>query len=201
VPAGTYYTHGESRAHDHIVFRMSSGAIVTFNDPRRFGSMDLVAHGALLAHRTVGVLGPEPLDDAFTAAGLAAACRGRRVSLKAALMDQRVVAGLGNIYACEALHLARLSPRRRASTIATTRGTPRATARRLTRAIKTIMLTAIGDESAGTRDRNREDHDDADRFRVYGREGLSCPRRGCRGTIRRIVQGGRSTFFCPACQR
>jgi formamidopyrimidine-DNA glycosylase len=177
-------------AHDHVVFRMSSGAIVTFNDPRRFGSMDLIARDALAAHRAVGKLGPEPLADAFDAAALARACRGRKITLKAALLDQRVVAGVGNIYACEALHAAQLSPRRRASTIATAKGEPRPAAHRLARAIRKVIDRAI----------NRRETDD-DRFRVYGREGLRCPRRGCRGTIKRIVQAGRSTFFCSVCQR
>ena len=179
-------------AHDHIVFRMSSGAIVTFNDPRRFGSMDLIAIDALPAHRAVGSLGPEPLDAAFTADALALACRGRRTSLKAALLDQRVVAGVGNIYACEALHVARLSPKRRASTIATAKGLSRPAAVQLTRAIKSVIVRAI---------RLQERDDDDDRFRVYGREGLRCLRRGCGGTVKRIVQAGRSTFFCPVCQR
>jgi formamidopyrimidine-DNA glycosylase len=198
IPLATYYTRHQALAHDHIVFRMSSGAIVTFNDPRRFGSMDLVDAGALAAHRSVGTLGPEPLEPTFTAAHLARACHKRRTSLKAALMDQRVVAGLGNIYVCEALHVARLSPRRRASTLSTKIGAPRDTAVRLARAVKSVVQRAVGDS------RPRQDLEDADandRFRVYDREGLPCPRRGCPGTVKRIVQSGRSTFFCPVCQR
>ena len=191
-PVAMYYTRRRADAHDHIVFRMSSGAIVTFNDPRRFGSMDLIARDALPGHRAVGTLGPEPLADTFTPEALALSCRGRRTPLKAALLDQRVVAGVGNIYACEALHVARLSPRRRASAIATAKGSPRPGARRLVRAIRSVILRAIGQQEGGA---------DDDRFRVYGREGLACPRRGCRGTIRRIVQAGRSTFYCPVCQR
>ena len=198
VPLATYYTRHQALAHDHIVFRMSTGAIVTFNDPRRFGSMDLIDPAALAAHRSVGTLGPEPLEPAFTAAHLARACHKRKISLKAALMDQRVVAGLGNIYVCEALHIARLSPRRIASTIATKTGEPRDTAARLARAVKSIVQRAVGDG----RSRNEPENADADdRFRVYDREGQPCRRRGCRGTVRRIVQSGRSTFFCPVCQR
>jgi formamidopyrimidine-DNA glycosylase len=190
--AATYFARRRAGAHDHVVFRMSSGAIVTFNDPRRFGSMDLIAREALPTYRAVGTLGPEPLAEAFTAESLALACRGRRTPLKSALLDQRVVAGVGNIYACEALHLAGLSPRRRASTIATRKGTPRPAAVRLARAIRSVMLRAISRQARSA---------DDDRFRVYGREGLRCPRRGCRGTIKRITQAGRSTFFCPVCQR
>jgi formamidopyrimidine-DNA glycosylase len=173
--------------HDHVVFRMSSGATVVFNDPRRFGFMDLVAAGDA-SLRGIGRLGPEPLSDEFDAAVLAAACRGRKTSLKAALSDQRVVAGLGNIYVVEALHRAHLSPRRRASTIATPSGAPRDSAVRLAQAIKRVLNDAI----AGKYD---------ERFRVYDREGEACPTRGCRGIIRRIIQSGRSTFLCPACQR
>src|SRR5262245_42067284 len=106
-------------SHDHVIFRMSSGITITFNDPRRFGSMDLVSGEQLERHATLDGLGPEPIDDAFDATALARACARKQTSLKAALSDQRVVAGLGNIYVCEALHRARLSPKRRASTIAT----------------------------------------------------------------------------------
>lgn len=174
--------------HDHVVFRMSSGATIVFNDPRRFGFMNLVAREALADRRGVGLLGPEPLSAAFDATALARACRGKKTSLKAALSDQRVVAGLGNIYVVEALHRAHLSPRRRASTIATRLGTPRDSAARLAQAIKRVLLDAI----AGRYD---------ERFRVYDREGDRCPTRGCRGVIRRITQSGRSTFYCPVCQK
>jgi formamidopyrimidine-DNA glycosylase len=179
--------------HDHVVFHMSSGADVVFNDPRRFGLMDLVPAGALEAHPVLGRLGPEPLSNEFTAARLAMACRGKKTSLKAALLDQRVVAGLGNIYAVEALHLARLSPHRQASTIAAASGEPRESAHRLVGAIKQVLSEAIERQSAG--DYRSE------RFRVYDREAERCRRARCRGTIRRRTQAGRSTFFCPVCQR
>jgi formamidopyrimidine-DNA glycosylase len=178
--------------HDHVVFRMSSGATITFNDPRRFGVMDLVAREGLAQHPALGVMGPEPLSDAFDAAALAGACAGRKISLKVALLDQRVVAGLGNIYASEALHLARLSPRRRASRIATRTGTPRESAARLVSAIKTTLQNAI--------DRQRGASYRTLRFRVYDREGHPCPTPRCDGTIRRFTQAGRSTFYCPVCQ-
>jgi formamidopyrimidine-DNA glycosylase len=177
---------GTASAHDHVVFQMSSGATITFNDPRRFGLMELVPTETLQSHRVFSRLGPEPLDDTFDAARLAQAMRGRKTSLKAALSDQRVIAGLGNIYASEALHHARLSPVRRASLIATRNGAPREAARRLVEAVRKVLDRALAG-SAG--------------FRVYDREGERCRRRGCRGTIRRIVQAGRSTFYCPVCQR
>ena len=179
--------------HDHVEFRMSSGAVVTFNDPRRFGFMDLLSLEALGNHPVLSRLGPEPLSTEFDAAALASACARRKTSLKVALLDQRVVAGLGNIYASEALHVARLSPQRRASTIATATGLPRPTAFRLTAAIKQVLCEAI-DRVSGAAYRSS-------RFRVYDREGERCPRRACTGTIRRRTQAGRSTFFCPVCQR
>jgi formamidopyrimidine-DNA glycosylase len=179
--------------HDHVVFRMSSGAIVTFNDPRRFGFMDLVSAGALATHPVLSTLGPEPLSKEFDGFALARACRGKKTPLKVALLDQRVVAGLGNIYASEALHLARLSPLRRASTIATASGAPRDSAHRLADAVKQVLTDAIARLSGRTyRD---------GRFRVYDREAERCGRGRCGGTIRRRTQAGRSTFFCPACQK
>jgi formamidopyrimidine-DNA glycosylase len=180
-------------SHDHVIFEMSSGTIVTFNDPRRFGSMDLVATDALASHPALGGLGPEPLSSDFDAAALAAAVCGHRTPLKVALLDQRVVAGLGNIYAAEALHVARLSPDRPASTIATPRGAPRPSAVRLVAAIKQVLREAVARQSARVYRRAR--------FRVYDREDERCRRPGCRGTIVRRTQAGRSTFSCPVCQR
>jgi formamidopyrimidine-DNA glycosylase len=180
-------------SHDHVVFHMSSGADVIFNDPRRFGFMDLIRTAELATHPVLSALGPEPLSDHFNAAVLARACRGRKTPLKPALLDQRVVAGLGNIYAVEALHLAHLSPHRRASTIATASGAPRESAVRLAAAIKKVLLQAIA--------RQMQYADGGAQFRVYDREARPCRRRGCAGTIRRRTQGGRSTFFCPVCQR
>ncbi len=197
-PAGSAGTAVGGRAgggadrHDHVVFRMSSGATITFNDPRRFGVMDLVPRGLLPQHPALSAMGPEPLAPAFDAAALARACAGRKTALKVALLDQRVVAGLGNIYVCEALHLARLSPRRRASRIATPSGAPRGDAARLVSAIKTILQSAIDRQTGG-------DYRSA-RFRVYDREGQRCPTPRCGGTIRRFTQAGRSTYYCPVCQ-
>jgi formamidopyrimidine-DNA glycosylase len=180
--------------HDHVVFEMSSRWMVTFNDPRRFGAMDLLTADERAAHPTLAKLGPEPLSRAFTAAALATACAGRRTSIKVALLDQQLVAGLGNIYAAEALHMARLSPRRLASTLATRAGGPRETTERLTAAIKTVLSKAIAEQTRSGASRTN-------RFLVYDREGEPCAAEGCRGTITRIVQGGRSTFYCRACQR
>ena len=183
----------EQSPHDHVVFHMSTGRRVVFNDPRRFGLMDLIRTQTLNEHPAIKALGPEPLSPAFTAAALARACRGKKTSLKAALLDQCVVAGLGNIYASEALHVAGLSPGRRASTLATAAGAPREAAFRLTAAIKEVL------ESAIARQLNVEYRDAP--FLVYDRQNEPCPRSNCMGTIRRRVQGGRSTFYCPVCQR
>ena len=178
--------------HDHVMLMLSNGRVITFNDPRRFGVMDVIGRGAVPVHRAFETMGPEPLSSSFDAEALAAAVAGKRVALKVALLDQRVVAGLGNIYASEALHLAHLSPLRRSSTIATTTGRPRPAAMRLVEAIRAVLRKAI------VRDAGR---DQDDRFRVYERDGERCRTRGCPGTIRRIWQAGRSTFYCPTCQR
>jgi formamidopyrimidine-DNA glycosylase len=201
---GRYY-HERSRhlTHDHVVFRMSSHAIVTFNDPRRFGFMKIVPRSKLDDEPLLRALGPEPLGNAFDPAMLARACRGKKTSLKAALLDQRVVAGLGNIYVCEALYRARLSPKRKASTIASTSGAPNERAERLVDAIKAVLNDAIEAGGSSLRDHKRTDGGLGDfqhHFHVYDREGAPCPTRGCGGTVKRIVQNGRSTFYCPRCQ-
>jgi formamidopyrimidine-DNA glycosylase len=203
--AGNYY-HDRSKdtAHDHVVFRMSSGATIRFNDPRRFGSMKLVARAKLDEEPQLRELGPEPLGNEFDAAMLAQACRGKNTSLKAALLDQTVVAGLGNIYVCEAFSRALLSPKRKASTIANRNGTPNERAEKLTDAIKAVLQDAIKAGGSSLRDHRRTDGSLGDfqhNFRVYDREGEPCPTRGCKGIIKRIVQNGRSTFFCPVCQK
>jgi formamidopyrimidine-DNA glycosylase len=201
---GNYY-HERSQhvAHDHVVFHMSSGAIVTFNDPRRFGSMKIVPRARLDDEPLLKGLGPEPLGNAFDAAMLARACKGKKTSLKAALSDQRVVAGLGNIYVCEALHRARLSPKRLASTIATKSGAPNERAERLVEGIKAVLNEAIKAGGSSLRDHKRTNGELGmfqHHFRVYDREGEKCPTPGCGGTVKRIVQNGRSTFYCPSCQ-
>src|SRR5437868_13500452 len=149
-------------------------------------------------------IGPEPLGNEFDAAMLARACKGKRTSLKAALSDQRVVAGLGNIYVCEALHRAHLSPKRLASTIATKKGEPNERAHALAESVRAVLNDAIRAGGSSLRDHRRTDGELGDfqhNFRVYDREGEKCPTPRCKGTVKRIVQGTRSTFFCPVCQR
>ena len=188
-------------AHDHLVLRMNSGATITYNDPRRFGYMDLIRADEIATHPLFRNLGLDALDEAADGKRLAELFGGRRAPLKAALLDQRLVAGLGNIYVSEALHRARLSPERAAGTLAERGGLPRA--KRLAESIRNVLTEAI--EAGGS---TLRDHIGADgelgyfqhRFRVYGKEGAPCPTRGCRGTVQRIVQGGRSTFHCPTCQ-
>ena len=201
-PGDFHHARGKIGAHDHIVFHMSNGATVTFNDPRRFGSMKLVPRAKLDKEPLLNALGPEPLGNEFDASMLARACAGKKTSLKAALLDQRVVAGLGNIYVCEALYRAHLSPKRQASTIADRKGAPNERAVALVDAIKVVLHDAIKAGGSSLRDHRQADgtlgyfqHS----FRVYDREGEPCP--NCKGTIKRIVQSGRSTFYCPSCQK
>jgi formamidopyrimidine-DNA glycosylase len=202
-PGVYYHEKSKSTAHDHVVFHMSNGQTITFNDPRRFGSMKLVPRAKIDDEPLLRGLGPEPLGNAFDAAMLAKACVGKKTSLKAALLDQRVVAGLGNIYVCEALFRARLSPKRRASTIADRAGQPTARAEALVTAIKAVLNDAIKAGGSSLRDHRRTDGSLGDfqhTFLVYDREGKPCPG-GCKGTVKRIVQAGRSTFYCPSCQK
>ena len=198
---GTYYhERSKSTAHDHIVFHMSNGKTVTFNDPRRFGSMKLVPRARLEQEPLLRALGPEPLD--LDAKELQRRLAGRSAAIKLLLLDQRIVAGLGNIYVCEALFRARLSPKRQASTIADRNGRPNERADRLVEAIKAVLRDAIEAGGSSLRDHRRADGSLGDfqhNFRVYDREGEPCP--GCKGKIKRIVQVGRSTFYCPSCQK
>ena len=199
-PGVYYHENSKSTAHDHVVFHMSNGATVTFNDPRRFGSMKLVqARQARAASRCCARSGRSRWAMNSTPPCWRSACAGKKTSLKAALLDQRVVAGLGNIYVCEALFRARLSPKRQASTIADRNGKPNARARGAGRG-----------HQGGAQGRHRGRRLLAARpsphrrrarrfpaqFQVYDREGEPCP--NCKGKIKRIVQTGRSTFYCPA---
>jgi formamidopyrimidine-DNA glycosylase len=204
TPGKFHHPRSDERAHDHVVFHMSSGARIAFNDPRRFGLMLLVPRAELADHPLMREVGPEPLGNEFGAELLAAACRGKKTSLKAALSDQKVVAGLGNIYVCEALHRARLSPKRMASTIATRTGAPDERAERLVDAIKAVLGDAIKAGGSSLRDHRQTDGELGyfqHHFRVYDRAGQHCVTPGCKGTVKRIVQAGRSTFFCPVCQK
>jgi formamidopyrimidine-DNA glycosylase len=204
APGQFHHPRSKDHAHDHVVFHMSSGAAVVFNDPRRFGYMKVIARSAIEDEPLLHGLGPEPLGNAFDAAMLARSCANRKTSLKAALLDQRVVAGLGNIYVCEALHRAHLSPKRRASTIATRSGEPKEHAKALIDGIRTVLNDAIKAGGSSLRDHRRTDGEFGlfqHNFRVYGREGKPCSTPSCNGTIKRIVQTGRSTFYCPVCQK
>lgn len=182
--------------HDHVVLVTGGGSTITFNDARRFGMVDLIREGT--AHPLLDHLGPEPFDDGFTPAYLAAAFAGRRVPVKQALLDQRIVAGLGNIYVSEALHRAGIDPRRAAGRI----GAARIAA--LVGHVRDVLTEAIAAGGSSLRDHRQASGELGyfqHSFRVYDREGAPCPTPGCSGTIRRIVQGGRSSFYCPACQR
>lgn len=196
---------GNDLAHDHVVFEMSNGATITYNDPRRFGSMDLCADAGLDQHRLLAELGVEPLGNGLSAAYLAARAHGKATDLKAFLLDQKIIAGLGNIYVCEALYRAGLSARRSASCLASGRKA-KATARaeRLVPIIRDVLTEAIAAGGSTLRDYKQADGSLGyfqHAFKVYGREGQPCVKPGCEGTVCRIVQSGRSTFFCPLCQR
>lgn len=203
-PGLFHHPRAEGGPHDHVVLHLAGGATVTFNDPRRFGAILIVPYDRLDSHPLLASLGPEPLGNGFNAEYLARACARRHSSLKAALLDQKLVAGLGNIYVCEALYRARLSPRRLAHTIATAAGAPTARAERLVIAIRDVLREAIQAGGSSLRDHRQVNgalgyfqH----AFKVYDREGQPCQTLHCRDTIRRIAQGGRSTFYCPTCQR
>jgi formamidopyrimidine-DNA glycosylase len=204
TPGEFHYPRGEAGKHDHVVFQMSSGYAVIFNDPRRFGFMKLIPRGRLEEEPHLEPLGPEPLGNRFDAETLAQSLKGKKTSLKAALSDQKVVAGLGNIYVCEALHRSHLSPKRRASTLADRKGGPNDMNRALVDAIRLVLNEAIKQGGSSLRDHRQTTGELGyfqHHFRVYDREGTNCTTPGCKGKIRRIVQTGRSTFYCPACQR
>jgi len=204
TPGEFHHPRREDRAHDHVVFHMSSGAAIVFNDPRRFGYMKIIARHALEDEPLLKGLGPEPLGNEFDAAMLARACHNKKTSLKAALLDQRVVAGLGNIYVCEALFRSQLSPRRLAATLATKKVEPTDHAVRLVNAIHSVLNQAIkagGSSISDHRLTSGELGYFQHSFQVYDREGENCQTKGCVGVVRRFVQNGRSTFWCPKCQK
>jgi len=204
TPGRFHHLRDKNGAHDHVVFQMSSGAEVVFNDPRRFGYMKVIARDALDREPLLKGLGPEPLGNEFDAAMLARACAGKKTSLKAALLDQRVVAGLGNIYVCEALFRAQLSPKRQAATLATKKSECTEHAKRLVEAIHAVLNQAIKAGGSSLRDHRQTSGELGyfqHSFQVYDREGETCHTAGCRGTVRRFTQNGRSTFWCPKCQK
>ena len=204
-PGRFHHEKTEHLAHDHIVFEMSSGATVTFNDPRRFGFMKLVPRIKLEQEPLLRNLGPEPLGNEFDAKLLAQACHGKKTSLKAALWTSASSRGSAISMCARRLHRALLSPKRKASTIAAARtGLPNDRAERLVDAIRAVLNDAIKAGGSSLRDHRQTDGELGyfqHHFRVYDREGEPCVTPGCSGTVRRIVQGGRSTFFCPVCQK
>ena len=205
APPGAFvHEAGGIAAHDHVVFHFESGARVTYNDVRRFGYMDLVALDDLESCRHFAGLGVEPLGNGLNADFLAARASGRTTDLKAFLLDQRNIAGLGNIYVCEALFRAGLSPRRRAGALAIRGGRPTGRAERLVPVIRAVLEDAIRAGGSTLRDYRHADGELGyfqHAFQVYGREGEPCLTPGCGAKVQRIVQAGRSTFFCGNCQR
>jgi formamidopyrimidine-DNA glycosylase len=202
-----HFTQTNSRPgtgpHDHVAFVLDDKTEIVYTDPRRFGLMDLLPSRTLLSHRLIRPLGVEPLSSELNTHYLATVFATKKAPLKSVLVDQRLIAGLGNIYACEALFRARLSPHRKAGTLVKGRRFD-ARLRKLVHAIRAVLNDAIESGGSTIRDYARADGSSGayqQRFWVYGRVGKPCRRRGCGGTVRRLVQSGRSTFFCPTCQR
>jgi formamidopyrimidine-DNA glycosylase len=204
TPGKFHHERSKDPKHDHVVLTLDNGWVVTYNDPRRFGFMDLGPTETLEQHPRMRGLGAEPLAPEFDAHRLAKLFAGSRAPLKSALLDQKRIAGLGNIYVCEALFRARLAPTRRASILANARGAPTRAAIAISGAIRAVLEEAV--EAGGS---TLRDHRQANGelgyfqhvFKVYDREERPCVREGCRGIIKRITQAGRSTFACPKCQR
>jgi formamidopyrimidine-DNA glycosylase len=198
VLGGFFHDLAMPQKHDHVVLHTDAGARIAFNDARRFGAMDLMPTEAVERHPLLAALGPEPLGNGFHEAHLLAGLHGRRTPVKAALLDQHLVAGLGNIYVCETLFRAGISPRREAGRISAAR------AARLVPEIREVLTEAIEAGGSSLRDYRQADGELGyfqHAFRVYGREGQPCTTPGCTATVRRIVQSGRSSFYCPSCQR
>lgn len=190
------HAHAAPQKHDHVVLHMAGGARVTFNDPRRFGAMDLMDTGLADQHPLLAQLGPEPLGNSFDGDYLAGRLAGRKTPIKSALLDQHIVAGLGNIYVCEVLHRAGIAPTRLAAQVAD--------APQLVPIIRDVLAEAIAAGGSSLRDYRQADGELGyfqHNFAVYGREGQPCLSHGCGGEIARIVQSGRSSFYCPQCQR
>lgn len=190
--------HPMAEKHDHVVFHMANGARITFNDPRRFGAMDLLDTATAAQHKLLAVLGPEPLGNDFHEAHLIAAFKGRNTPVKSALLDQRIIAGLGNIYVCEALYRAGIHPARKAGKLSR----PRVAA--LVPIIRDVLGEAIQAGGSSLKDFRQADGELGyfqHSFDVYGREGEPCKSPECTQVIKRIVQSGRSSFYCSQCQR
>ncbi|QDY70169.1 bifunctional DNA-formamidopyrimidine glycosylase/DNA-(apurinic or apyrimidinic site) lyase [Qingshengfaniella alkalisoli] len=190
--------HPAFEKHDHVVLDFEGGARLTFNDPRRFGAMDMIGRGQSGGHPLLAALGPEPLGNDFHAPYLIGRLRGRKTSAKAALLDQRIIAGLGNIYVCEALFRAGIAPTRQAGRIG------KARIEALVPIVREVLTEAIASGGSSLRDFRQADGNIGyfqHRFNVYGREGEPCVKPDCAGQVRRVAQSGRSTFYCPVCQR
>lgn len=204
TPGSFHHERSKLETHDHVVIRMEDGATITYNDPRRFGFMLLIPRPEIAEHALFAKMGIEPLGNALTPAYLAEKFKGRTTSLKAALLDQRNVVGLGNIYVAEALWRAGLSPKRSAGSMVTKSGRPAKRLEPLIEIIQAVLSEAI--EAGGS---SLRDHAQTDgslgyfqhRFSVYDRESINCQRDGCKGVIEKFTQNGRSTYWCPACQR
>ncbi|WP_170418177.1 bifunctional DNA-formamidopyrimidine glycosylase/DNA-(apurinic or apyrimidinic site) lyase [Ruegeria atlantica] len=198
-PLGQFaHEHPMPEKHDHVVFHMANGARITFNDPRRFGAMDLLQTETAEDHKLLSVLGPEPLGNDFHEQHLIDAFRGKNTPVKSALLDQGIVAGLGNIYVCEALYRGRVSPRRKAGQISSARVAA------LVPIIRKVLQDAIEAGGSSLRDFRQADGELGyfqHSFDVYGREGQPCKTEGCGVPIKRITQSGRSSFYCAQCQR
>jgi formamidopyrimidine-DNA glycosylase len=204
VPGEFHREAAAEQTHDHLVLRLSSGATITYNDARRFGFMDLVPRAEIETCRHFAGMGIEPLGNALSGETIARLFQGKRTPLKAALLDQRLIAGLGNIYVSEALFRARLHPEAPAGSLATATGKPRRKAHVLAQVIRDVLTEAL--EAGGSTLRDYAQTDGSlgyfqHRFRVYDREHDACVSPSCRGTVRRLVQSGRSTFYCPVCQK
>lgn len=198
MPGAFHHPHPAPQKHDHVVLHMDAGARVTFNDARRFGAMDLMPTEATDRHWLLRELGPEPLGNDFHEDYLVARLRARATPIKSALLDQGIIAGLGNIYVSEVLHRAGIDPRRKAGRISAARVAT------LVPIIRQVLAEAIEAGGSSLRDHRQPDGELGyfqHVFRVYDREGSPCPRPGCTGTIARITQAGRSSYYCPACQR
>jgi len=190
--------------HDHVVFHMEGGTRIIYTDHRRFGYMDLVAEAELETCKHLSGLGPEPNGNGFSSESLTEALRGKKSPIKSALLDQRVVAGLGNIYVCEALYRARISPKRLANTLVGKSTKPSARVERLVSVIRDVISEAIEAGGSTLRDYAQADGELGyfqHAFQVYDREGEACLTKGCTSSVARIVQSGRSSFYCPSCQR
>ena len=198
-PLGQFHhDHPAPAKHDHVVFHMANGARVTFNDARRFGAMDMAATHALEDHWLIKPIGPEPLGNAFNEAYVIDKLAGKNTPIKTALLDQRIIAGLGNIYVCEVLHRAHINPKRKAGALS------KARIASLVPIVRDVLSEAIAAGGSSLKDYRQADGELGyfqHGFQAYDREGHPCKTAACSGTIGRIVQSGRSTFYCPQCQR